>query len=85
MFNVVFSTKGNKNLKKLPKDIQKRILAKIIYYSQQEDPVAFAKPLINLPPLTHRFRVGDYRIAFYVKEDTIVIERIEHRKDIYTS
>lgn len=82
MFNVVFSRRGNKDLAKLPKDIQKRIVKKFTFFASQDNPITFAKPLVNLPPLTHRFRVGDYRIAFYVNEETIIIDRIEHRKDV---
>jgi mRNA-degrading endonuclease RelE of RelBE toxin-antitoxin system len=39
----------------------------------------FAKPLTNLPPLTHRFRIGKYRVSFYIEDDTIFIERVELR------
>ena len=85
MVSVVFSPRGNKDLKKLPKNIQKRILKKIVFFSTQTDPISFAKPLVNLPPLTYRFRVGDYRIAFYINDETIIIDRIEHRKDVYSN
>jgi len=85
MYSIVFSPRGNKDLLKLPKNIQIRIAKKVTYFASQNDPITFAKPLVNLPPLTHRFRVGDYRIAFYVKEETIVIDRIEHRKEVYSN
>lgn len=84
MYKVAFSPQGKKNLDKLPKVLQRRIVKKITFFATQEDPLSFAKPLINLPPLTHRFRVGDYRIAFYIIETTLLIERIEHRKNVYT-
>ncbi len=85
MVNIVFSPRGKKDLERLPKDLQKRILKKLTFFASQENPVSFAKPLVNLPPLTHRYRVGDYRVAFYSKEDTIVIDRIEHRRDVYST
>jgi mRNA interferase RelE/StbE len=31
----------------------------------------------------YRLRMGDYRILFDVEDDTIVIQKIGHRKDIY--
>jgi mRNA-degrading endonuclease RelE of RelBE toxin-antitoxin system len=32
----------------------------------------------------YRLRTGDYRLRFYLKdEDTVVVDRIGHRKDIY--
>lgn len=67
MFNVQFTPQGAKDLKNLTTEIQFRIIKKLKFYSQQEDPLAFSKPLVNLPPATQRFRVGDYRIAFYVE------------------
>lgn len=83
MFNVKFTPKGQKDLEKLPRDIQKRIIQKLEFFSNQENPIAFSKPLLDLPPATHRFRVGNYRIAFYVEQDTIFIERARHRKEVY--
>lgn len=83
MFNVVLTRNGEKDLKKLPQEIQKRIIKKLEFFSSQEDPLAFSKPLVNIPPATHRFRVGDHRIAFYVEGETIYIERIRHRREVY--
>lgn len=83
MFDVQFSPRGKKDLEKLPRDIQHRIVKKIQFFSTQPDPLTFSKPLINLPPATHRFRVGDYRIAFYIFSKTIVIDRIRHRREVY--
>ncbi len=31
----------------------------------------------------YRLRMGDYRILFDIEDDTIVIQKIGHRKDIY--
>jgi len=31
----------------------------------------------------YRLRMGDYRILFDVEDDTIVIQKIGHRKDVY--
>lgn len=83
MFDIKFTPRGQKDLEKLPKEIQQRIIQKLKYFSEQENPVAFSKSLINLPPSTHRFRVGDFRIAFYVDQNSIYVERIGHRKEVY--
>lgn len=83
MFNVKFTPSGQKDLEKLTKDIQKRIIKKIEFFAAQQDLLKFSKPLVNLPPATHRFRVGDYRIAFYIEKDTIYVERAKHRKEVY--
>lgn len=83
MIDVKFAPSGKRDLENLSKDIQLRIVKKIKFFTSQEQPLNFAKPLVNLPPSTHRFRVGNYRIAFYIKGGTIYIERIGHRKEVY--
>lgn len=64
MSKVSFTPRAKKDLEKLPPDIQKRIITKLQYFISQPNPLIFSKPLVNLPPSTHRFRVGNYRIAF---------------------
>jgi len=83
MFEVKFTPKGAKDLEKLPKELQKRIIKKIQFFALSENPLHFSKPLIKLPPSTHRFRVGDYRIAFYIEENILYIDRIRHRREVY--
>lgn len=83
MFDVKFTKRGARDLKKLPQDTQARIIKKIKFFASQKNPLEFSKPLVNLPPATHRFRVGDYRVAFYILSSTIYIERIGHRKEVY--
>ncbi len=83
MADIRFTNQGLKDLKKLPADIQKRIVKKLQFFSSQVDPMVFSKPLINLPPATHRFRVGDYRIAFHIQDGVLLIDRIRHRKEVY--
>jgi len=85
MFEINFTEHAKKDLGKLPMDIQKRIIKKLQFFSSQLNPITFSKPLVNLPPATHRFRVGDYRIAFYIVGEIIYIERIRHRREVYLS
>lgn len=83
MFNVKFTPKGAEDLEKLSKDIQRRVIKKLQFFATQKNPLLFSKPLINLPPATHRFRVGDYRVAFYIEKSTIYVDRIGHRSEVY--
>lgn len=85
MFEINFTEHAKKDLDKLPIDIQKRIIKKLQFFSSQTNPIAFSKPLVNLPPATHRFRVGNYRIAFYIAGKIIYVERIRHRREVYLS
>ncbi|HVF69325.1 MAG TPA: type II toxin-antitoxin system RelE/ParE family toxin [Xanthomonadales bacterium] len=85
MFDVKFTKSATKDLNKLPKDIQKRIIKKLKFFAVQKDPLVFAKPLADLPPMTHRFRVGNYRVAFYIDSKAIYVDRIKHRREVYLS
>ena len=85
MSKVFFTLQSRKDLEKLPIDIQKRIIKKLEYFTSQPQPLLFSKPLVDLPPATHRFRVGHYRITFYIEVQTVVITRIRHRKEVYST
>lgn len=83
MYEIVFTPQSQKELTLLLRDEQKRILKKLNYFSQTESPLYFSKPLVNFPPSTHRFRVGNYRIAFHILKTVIYVDKIGHRKQIY--
>jgi mRNA interferase RelE/StbE len=40
------------------------------------------KRLTNFTP-EYRLRVGNYRVLFEVEEDTVVVYRVMHRKNVY--
>ena len=80
---VEFTPSGERDFKKLSPQLQKRVIEKIKLYISLGIPLSFAKPLINLPPATHRFRVGKYRICFYLKGTSIVVDGADTREDAY--
>lgn len=83
MYAIQFTPRGERDLKSLPKEIQKRIDKKLKDNAGLDNPLIRAKPLINLPPSAHRFRVGNYRISFYIESKIIFVERIEIRNRAY--
>ena len=83
MLQIKFTPHGQKDLIALPKDIQNRIVEKLEFYSAQPVPLTFAKPLYRLPPSTHRFRIGPYRVAFFIHLKTLFVERVAHRREVY--
>ena len=80
---IVFTPRGERELAALPKVVQQRIDRKLQWLAAQDNPPHRAKPLVNLPPATHRFRVGIYRVSFYVAGHTIFVERVEVRGQAY--
>lgn len=85
MWKIFFTKLAFKSLKKLDKAIQKRIKTKLEFYISQENPLAFARKLIDSSLWEYRFRVWEYRIIFDVDENwkIIIIAIIWHRKNIY--
>jgi len=80
---IELTSAGEREFKKLPFQLQKRITEKIELYIKSGTPMSFTKPLVNLPPATHRFRIGKYRICFYLQGDSIVIDGVDTREDAY--
>lgn len=82
MFELVYTARAEKDIRKLPADIKKRIGRTL--YRYQYDPHGYSEPLIDAKLGTYRFRIGDYRVIFDIEGNEIVILRVGHRKDIYT-
>lgn len=81
---LVFKPTALKDLRKLPRAVQKRIGLKLQFYIKQSDPMVYAVPLIGSPKAGHyRYRIGEYRAVFDKKDETIIILYIEHRRDVY--
>ena len=83
MFQYFFSAPALRQIKKLPQDVQKRIIKKLDYYCQQ-NPLDYADFILDSRLGEYRFRIGDYRLIFdRESEDSILILRVGHRRDIY--
>lgn len=83
MYQIQFTDPAKKRFKKLPKDIQIRLVNKLEFFLSQEDPLIYAEVLTNPKVGTYRFRAGDYRVVFDLEENIIIIVDVDHRKDIY--
>ncbi len=80
---VIFSNRAFRQLSRIEKGAQQRIIEKINFYVSLKNPLKFADKLIDFQFGGWRFRVGNYRIIFDFKNDTIIILKIGHRKDVY--
>ncbi len=83
MYEIQFTPRGKRELEDLSGNIQKRIIQKLQDNALLTNPLIRAKPLVNLPPATHRFRIGKYRVSFYIHDKTIFVERVELRGQAY--
>jgi len=85
-YTVKYDAQAVAELKKLPSKLGKRIVNKINWLAENFDQV-------NLFPLSgnlsgfYKLRVGDYRVIYSLDQnsETIVIEKVGHRREIYKS
>ncbi|MFT7878959.1 MAG: type II toxin-antitoxin system RelE/ParE family toxin [Sulfurimonas sp.] len=82
-YKIQIDNKVIKDLKKIDKIWQKRILNKIKSVLI-DDPYSGKKLVGNLSPY-YRLRVGNYRIIYEIIEDEVVVEviKVKHRKEVY--
>ena len=80
-YKITFKNAVSRDLKKISKSQAKNILDKI------EKELSFKAD--QYPQLKGRFsglrkwRIGDYRVIFSLLNDTVLITRIKHRKEVY--
>lgn len=82
---IEISESALKDLKRLDKQITRRILIYLKEIEKLEDPKSKGKALsANLAGLW-RYRIGDYRIICSIENDRLVVLvlRIGHRREIY--
>ena len=72
-------------MKKLDKQIARRIVAKLHEISQLEDPRSMGKALTGNLAGVWRYRVGDYRILCDINDGRLVILVVDvaHRREVY--
>jgi len=83
-FKIEFTPAAARQLKKLPKQAQQRILAVIDILKTNPRPPKAERLKGSLRGLL-RVRTGDYRIIYFVENDRMVVcvVRIGDRKEIY--
>lgn len=77
-----YTSTALKQLKALPRDAAKRIMAKIAQYAG--DPDNQANNVTRLKGSVFlRLRVGDYRVVFDKSGIILTVIKIGHRRDVY--
>lgn len=82
MKQITYQREASRSLRKIPKNWQQRILAKIEQYAA--DPDSLANNIIRMKGEPYyRLRVGDYRIIFDEFDTVIDIIRVDSRGSVY--
>lgn len=86
MWQVEYSKKAQRQIKKLDKEVQRLLIAWIDKHLEgTDDPRKHGKGLTGDRAREWRYRVGNYRIICDIQDDRMVILALEvgHRKNIY--
>lgn len=85
-YHVDFSDGAEEDLKKLPRDVAKRIKNKILFLETVPNPRKFLDKVAGkYNDRVYRYRVGDYRAYLTFKDEilVIVVIHVGYRKNIY--
>lgn len=84
MYKIIIDKEAEKALKKLPRQEQKRIIAKIEGLAKNPRPSGVKALQGNLQSF-FRVRIGDYRIIYIVEDKilTVYVVKVGHRGHIY--
>ena len=80
-YNLVYTKRAVRDIKKLDNTIKKRVGTILLKY--KEKPLDFSETLKSSDLGTYRFRIGDYRVIFDIERNDVVVLRVGHRKEIY--
>lgn len=86
MYQVRYSKKAQKQIKKLDKSVQRFLFSWIDKHIDGSDnPRQFGKGLSGNHAREWRYRIGDYRLICDIEDDKLIILALEfgHRMDIY--
>jgi len=82
MASVIWSSRALEVLETLDRPIAERIYEKALWFEKNFDSIK-PEPLYRELKSSYKLRVGDYRILYSVRGESVVIEKVGHRRDIY--
>lgn len=80
-YKILYAKPAVTDIKKLDVVVKKRFKKKVELYSQ--NPLSYAKRLVESSTGSYRWRIGNYRVIFDIDGKNIVILRVRHRRESY--
>ena len=82
-YAIEFKPSADKALKRLPAEVQRRIVTATERLAENPRPLGAIK--LQGEERTYRVRVGDYRVIYDIHDDKLIVLvlRVAHRKDAY--
>ncbi len=82
-YKIIFTKESAKDIEKLDQTVKKQLYKKLAYFKDLDDIKVVAKKLHNDEAGEYRLHVGNFRIIFDLDKHTIVVLRVQHRKNVY--
>ncbi len=82
MATVLITPAAQKQLDSVPRGIHRRIVD-LIARLEAWPKISGAKPLRKEFAGSFRLRTGDWRLVFHPQGDSVIIDAIDNRKDVY--
>lgn len=80
---IAYTDRAFRQLDALDPPTRERIMEKMQWLTQQDEPLRFAHPLRGSVRREIRFRIGDWRVIVHPHGDQLLVLRIGNRRDIY--
>lgn len=80
-YQLVYTKTAVADIHKLDIVAKRSLKKKLELYIQ--NPFHYAQKLIHSALGSYRWRIGNYRVVFDIQGETIVVLRVDHRREIY--
>jgi mRNA interferase RelE/StbE len=82
-YEVIIEDSAARTIRKLPRDIQSRVVEKLESLADNPRPPGHVK--LSGPQDLYRVRVGNYRIVYQIGDDrrVVIVLVVAHRRDAY--
>ena len=81
-----YAAKARRDLDRFEQSVAERIVKKMAWFAEREDPLGFAEPLSVPGRHLYRFEISDYRAICTIEHGTVTILlvlAVRNRKDAY--
>lgn len=82
-YTILITKQAKKDIETLDTIVRKQLAKKLRYFESLDDIKAVAKKLEGNDYGAYRLRIGNYRVIFDLESRTIILLRVQHRKDVY--
>lgn len=84
MYSLLWDELALQDLQQLSSAEARRIVKKVTTHLMK-DPVGLGKPLRGKLGGLYRYRIGDYRVVYEIRQKhvQIIVVKVGHRKDVY--